>query len=58
MTDGLPEATVGAAPLGYDRLHDEIEKAHGDLSRLFDSIARLSPGAHDDDWTAVVPPHS
>ncbi len=47
-TDGLPEA------VGYERFEHEVARAHGQLAPLFDAIARAAPGAHDDDWTAVV----
>jgi sigma-B regulation protein RsbU (phosphoserine phosphatase) len=53
FTDGLPEATVGGEPLGYERLSIEVERAQGEIARLFSSLENLG-AAHDDDWTAVL----
>jgi hypothetical protein len=54
FTDGLPEATVDGELFGYERLHEEIAAAHGDLGQLFEAMKRRSPPTHDDDWTAVA----
>ena len=52
FSDGLPEATVGGEPLGYERLASEASKAK-DLDPLIASLERMG-GSHDDDWTAVM----
>jgi hypothetical protein len=53
FTDGLPEATVGGEPLGYERLATEIQRSGGDLDALFTALDKLGAG-HEDDWTAIA----
>lgn len=53
LTDGLPEATVGGDPLGYERLSAEIQQSGGDLDALFSALEKVG-AAHDDDWTAIA----
>ncbi|HXG58526.1 MAG TPA: PP2C family protein-serine/threonine phosphatase [Thermoanaerobaculia bacterium] len=54
FTDGLPELDAGGEPLGYERLHAEIAASRGDLTMLFERLAKAARGTHDDDWTAVA----
>lgn len=50
FSDGLAEATVNGAPVGYERVTAAIAK-HASLDALF---AALEPkGEREDDWTAV-----
>jgi len=53
FTDGLPEASIGGEPLGYERLSMELQGAKGEIDRLFGALEKLG-AAHDDDWTAVL----
>lgn len=53
FSDGLPEASVGGEPLGYERLAVEVQRSGGDIDVLFAALEELG-AAHDDDWTAVV----
>ena len=53
FTDGPPEASVGAEPLGYERFTSEVLRARGDIDAIFASLNALG-AAHDDDWTAVM----
>ncbi len=53
FTDGLPEASAGSEPLGYERLSAEMKNEQGAIEPLFAALEALG-AAHDDDWTAVL----